>query len=82
MNRVYLAPAKVVNREKRFSIHQDEEIIPKGVKMIGASEIWEKENKGEGVVIAVLDSGCDKRLEGNGLIQLTLDLSSMGSCSS
>ncbi|EOP29569.1 MULTISPECIES: S8 family peptidase [Bacillus] len=33
--------------------------IPFGVKMIGAPEFWEESDKGRGIVIAVLDSGCD-----------------------
>ena len=30
-----------------------------GVEMIKAKSIWEESNKGEGVRIAVIDSGCD-----------------------
>ena len=33
--------------------------IPEGVKMIQAPEIWEESRKGTGVVVAVIDSGCD-----------------------
>ncbi|MGE9752332.1 S8 family peptidase [Bacillus inaquosorum] len=61
MNRVNLAPVKLVKREERLSMQETREIIPEGVRMIGAPEMWEKENKGQGVVIAVLDSGCDTR---------------------
>lgn len=32
--------------------------IPEGVQMIGAPSLWEKNEKGEGVVVAVLDTGC------------------------
>ncbi len=32
--------------------------IPQGVQMIQAPAIWEKSRKGEGVVIAVIDTGC------------------------
>lgn len=32
--------------------------IPKGVRMIQAPEVWDKGRKGEGVVIAVIDTGC------------------------
>ncbi|WP_149093860.1 S8 family peptidase [Paenibacillus terrae] len=34
--------------------------IPAGVKIIQALEAWEKGRKGNGVLIAVLDTGCDK----------------------
>ncbi|WP_051236228.1 S8 family peptidase [Paenibacillus pinihumi] len=33
--------------------------IPQGIKMIQAPELWNQGHKGEGVVIAVIDSGCD-----------------------
>lgn len=33
--------------------------IPQGIKMIKAPELWKKGHKGENVVIAVIDSGCD-----------------------
>ncbi|MGL5353529.1 MAG: S8 family peptidase [Clostridium sp.] len=33
--------------------------IPKGVSMIKAPEFWEKGNKGKGIKIAVIDTGCD-----------------------
>ncbi|WFR60102.1 S8 family peptidase [Anaerocolumna sp. AGMB13025] len=32
--------------------------IPQGVQMIQAPLIWDKSNKGDGVVIAVIDTGC------------------------
>ena len=32
--------------------------IPFGVKIIKAPDVWEDSNKGAGVVVAVLDSGC------------------------
>lgn len=38
---------------------QDVNEIPKGVKMIHAPEVWEKAKSGKGVVVAVLDTGCD-----------------------
>ena len=33
--------------------------IPEGVKLIGAPKFWEKGRKGEGVIIAIIDTGCD-----------------------
>lgn len=33
--------------------------LPRGVEMIGASRLWERGEKGKGVVIAVIDTGCD-----------------------
>lgn len=33
--------------------------IPEGVKMIKAPETWDRGRKGAGVVVAVIDSGCD-----------------------
>jgi major intracellular serine protease len=33
--------------------------VPYGVRMVQAPEIWEKGEQGEGVVIAILDTGCD-----------------------
>lgn len=44
---------------KVMSIVENTTEIPKGVSMIKAPEFWSKGDKGEGVVIAVLDSGCD-----------------------
>lgn len=32
--------------------------IPDGIKMIHAPVLWEQSNKGEGIVIAVIDTGC------------------------
>ncbi|MGV7002489.1 S8 family peptidase [Priestia megaterium] len=32
--------------------------IPQGVKMVGAPAMWEKDEKGQDVVVAVLDTGC------------------------
>jgi len=34
--------------------------IPDGVKMIKAPDIWEDSRKGQGVVIAIIDTGCQK----------------------
>lgn len=36
------------------------EEIPKGVQMIHAPEIWDKADKGKDVVIAIIDTGCDR----------------------
>ena len=35
------------------------ERIPDGINIIGAPEFWEKGKKGEGIVIAIIDTGCD-----------------------
>ncbi|MGG1571608.1 S8 family peptidase [Fictibacillus sp. NRS-1165] len=32
--------------------------VPEGVKMIGAPHLWDQGYKGEGIVVAVLDTGC------------------------
>ncbi len=39
-------------------IIEDINEIPKGIEMIQAPEVWDKSHKGEGVVIAVIDTGC------------------------
>lgn len=41
------------------SVSEDVKEIPGGVKMIKAPEIWDVSEKGAGVVVAVLDTGCD-----------------------
>lgn len=33
--------------------------IPYGVRMVEAPSLWEREETGEGIVVAVLDTGCD-----------------------
>ncbi|MGY0568164.1 S8 family peptidase [Bacillus safensis] len=38
---------------------KDVKEIPAGVKMIKAPEVWDKSAKGAGVVVAILDTGCD-----------------------
>ncbi|MFB1050119.1 S8 family peptidase [Paraliobacillus sp. JSM ZJ581] len=53
-NKMHLANFKVVKQMKKTNE------IPKGVKMIQAPDIW-KETKGEGVTIAILDTGCDTK---------------------
>ncbi|WP_255298255.1 S8 family peptidase [Brevibacillus dissolubilis] len=40
------------------SVVTDIKEIPEGVKMIKAPEIWEEGHKGNGVVVAVIDTGC------------------------
>jgi major intracellular serine protease len=35
------------------------ERIPDGINIIGAPEFWGKGKKGEGIVIAIIDTGCD-----------------------
>jgi major intracellular serine protease len=42
------------------SVIQSIKEIPEGVKMIQAPDVWDKSSKGDGVVIAVLDTGCQK----------------------
>lgn len=37
---------------------QDINEVPKGVRLMNAPEIWDKSNRGSGVVIAILGSGC------------------------
>lgn len=57
---------KVVKHKNKISLvpFQIKEIlqnineIPQGVQMIQAPSLWEKSRKGEGVVIAVIDTGC------------------------
>ncbi|MFU0827601.1 MAG: Intracellular alkaline serine proteinase [Lachnoclostridium sp.] len=39
-------------------IIQNANEIPQGVQMIQAPSIWEKSKRGEGIVIAVIDTGC------------------------
>ncbi|MDY0853914.1 hypothetical protein SPE26_24620 [Bacillus thuringiensis] len=34
--------------------------IPPGVKMIKAPEVWYDSKQGEGIVVAILGTGCDK----------------------
>ncbi|CQR47972.1 Intracellular serine protease [Paraliobacillus sp. PM-2] len=52
--KMHLANYKVVKQMKKINE------IPKGVKMIQAPQVW-KQTKGEGVTIAILDTGCDTR---------------------
>ncbi|OMF31974.1 S8 family peptidase [Paenibacillus peoriae] len=57
MSRVQLAPAKLISDEIQSEFVSDE--TPPGVKLIEAPNMWDLGHKGKGVVIAVLDSGCD-----------------------
>lgn len=41
------------------NIENNKDVIPDGIKIIGAPEFWEKGKKGENITIAVIDSGCD-----------------------
>ncbi|WP_392387725.1 S8 family peptidase [Bacillus thuringiensis] len=43
------------------SVIEDVREIPEGVKMIKAPEIWDDSRKGSGVVVAILDTGCDSK---------------------
>ncbi|WP_371373012.1 S8 family peptidase [Sporomusa aerivorans] len=54
MNEMSLVPFEV-----KEVINQVAE-IPEGVKLMNAPEVWSESKKGSGVVIAVLDTGCQK----------------------
>ncbi|MGM7722754.1 S8 family peptidase [uncultured Metabacillus sp.] len=41
------------------TIVKDTNVIPPGIELIGAPAAWEHGFKGDGIVIAVLDTGCD-----------------------
>ncbi|RAP26427.1 hypothetical protein C2W64_01971 [Brevibacillus laterosporus] len=53
MNGIYLLPTFITEEEKRIN-----EISPNGVNMVGAPSVWSKSEYGKGVVVAVLDTGC------------------------
>lgn len=55
MSRVHLAPVEIKS-EENINITNE---IPENVNIIGAPEMWKNGYKGQNVVIAVLDSGCD-----------------------
>lgn len=40
------------------AVQQQADEIPPGVQMIGAPSLWEKGHRGQGVVVAILDTGC------------------------
>ena len=52
-NKVRLLPYKI-NQDRG-----DLMAVPYGVKMIKADNLWDKSQKGEGIVIAIIDTGCD-----------------------
>ena len=43
------------------SIIEEPEQITYGLELIKAREVWESSKQGEGIVIAVLDTGCDTK---------------------
>ena len=45
--------------EYKPNIEPNKVNIPEGVSIIGAPDYWEKGNKGAGIKIAVIDTGCD-----------------------
>ena len=53
MSKVKLVPFKVE------SVMAASEEIPYGISMMNAPKLWQKGYKGSGVVVAVLDTGCD-----------------------
>ncbi|TKI84058.1 S8 family peptidase [Bacillus mycoides] len=42
------------------STDEREDKIPPGVKKIKAPEVWDDSDQGDGIVVAILDTGCDK----------------------
>ncbi|MGM9924745.1 MAG: S8 family peptidase [Bacillus sp. (in: firmicutes)] len=50
---VKLVPFKVKN------VKETADEVPWGVRLVGAPHFWQREYKGQGVVVAVLDTGCD-----------------------
>ncbi|CAH2213226.1 S8 family peptidase [Tepidibacter aestuarii] len=55
MSEVKLIPYKLEDVTK-----ENIETMPQGVEMIHAPEIWDKANRGKDVVIAIIDTGCDR----------------------
>ncbi|MFS1513902.1 S8 family peptidase [Chengkuizengella sp. SCS-71B] len=49
-----LIPYKVDN--KNVDVNE----IPQGVRMIQAPEVWDQSERGKGIVIAIIDTGCDR----------------------
>ncbi|MFD0768956.1 S8 family peptidase [Bacillus sp. CGMCC 1.60114] len=41
------------------SITEEPQQIPYGIDLIKARDVWETSKKGEGIIVAVLDTGCD-----------------------
>ncbi|PGE59518.1 serine protease [Bacillus toyonensis] len=52
MNKYFLHPFEV------RTVTEEALDIPAGVRMIKAPEIWDQSNKGDNVVVAIIDSGC------------------------
>ena len=42
------------------SLHDTSNEIPYGVRLLQAPDVWEQSKKGEGVVVAILDTGVDR----------------------
>ncbi|TCP30575.1 type II signal peptidase [Scopulibacillus darangshiensis] len=40
-------------------VEQSQEVVPTGVELIEAPDIWKAAEKGKGVVVAVIDTGCE-----------------------
>ncbi|MCQ9284896.1 S8 family peptidase [Priestia aryabhattai] len=51
-NKVRIIPFQVVEQLNQFNE------VPEGVALIGAEEVW-KQTKGQGITVAVLDTGCE-----------------------
>lgn len=51
-NKVRIIPFQVVEQLSQFNE------VPQGVALIGAEEVW-KQTKGQGITVAVLDTGCE-----------------------
>ncbi|MFC7392365.1 S8 family peptidase [Scopulibacillus cellulosilyticus] len=54
MNDVRLIPFEV-----KEVVEQSDEVIPQGVQLIEAPNVWKESEEGKGVVVAVIDTGCD-----------------------
>ncbi len=46
--------------EKIYTAEEITDIIPDGIRMIHATEVWDQAERGKGVIIAVIDTGIDK----------------------
>ncbi|MFB5561431.1 S8 family peptidase [Bacillus cereus] len=60
MGQLVIAPTKFegINVDAKETLINQE--VPPGISLIHAPEIWEQGQYGKGIVIAVLDSGCDE----------------------
>ncbi|MBM7645715.1 major intracellular serine protease [Scopulibacillus daqui] len=54
MNDVRLIPFEV-----KEVVEQSKEVIPQGVQLIEAPDVWKESEEGQGIVVAVIDTGCD-----------------------